>query len=63
MDKEIRFSWLAPLAWPTAIRMIAEGLVDLEGFVSSTVPLAEGEQAIRYLKERTNDPVKVQVTP
>jgi threonine dehydrogenase-like Zn-dependent dehydrogenase len=63
MDKEIRFSWLAPLAWPTAIRMIAEGLVDLEGFVSSTVPLAEGEKAIRYLRERTNDPLKVQITP
>uniref|UniRef100_A0A7C3I1M2 Alcohol dehydrogenase-like C-terminal domain-containing protein n=1 Tax=Gracilinema caldarium TaxID=215591 RepID=A0A7C3I1M2_9SPIR len=63
MDKEIRFSWLAPLAWPTAIRMIAEGLVDLEGFVSSTVPLEETGKAIRHLRERANDPVKVQVAP
>ena len=43
--------------------LYTEGLVDLEGFVSSTVPLAEGEKAIRYLKERANDPVKVQITP
>ncbi|MGC8880320.1 MAG: zinc-dependent alcohol dehydrogenase [Anaerolineae bacterium] len=63
MDKEIRFSWLAPLSWPTAIRMISEGLVNLEGLVSSTVPLADTGKAIRMLRERANDPVKVQVTP
>lgn len=63
MDKEIRFSWLAPLVWPTAIRMIAEGLVNLEGLVSSTVPLEKGVEAIRALKERQHDPVKVQIVP
>ena len=63
MDKEIRFSWLAPLVWPTAIRMIAEGLVNLESLVSSAVPLEDGEKDIRHLKERANDPVKVQITP
>ncbi|PWH20080.1 MAG: hypothetical protein DDG58_03320, partial [Ardenticatenia bacterium] len=63
MDKEIRFSWLAPLSWPTAIRMISEGLVNLEGLVSNTVPLADTGKAIRMLRERVNDPIKVQVTP
>jgi len=63
MDKEIRFSWLAPLSWPTAIRMISEGLVNLESLVSSTVPLADAGKAIRMLRERVNDPIKVQVTP
>jgi len=63
MDKEIRFSWLAPLVWPRAIRMISEGLVDLEQLVTSTVPLEEGETAIRHLKERIDEPMKVQITP
>jgi L-iditol 2-dehydrogenase len=63
MDKEIRFSWLAPLAWPAAIRSIAEGLVDVESLTSDTVPLAQTSEAIRNLKERIGDPVKVQVTP
>ena len=63
MDKEIRFSWLAPLMWPTAIRAIAEGLVKVDSFISSTVPLPKAGAAIRALKEREHDPVKVQVTP
>jgi len=63
MDKEIRFSWLAPLAWPTAIRAISEGLVKVESLVTSTVPLSKAATAIRALKERRNDPLKVQVTP
>ena len=63
MDKEIRFSWLAPGVWPAAIRAIAEGLVKVESLVTSSVPLAKAGEAIRALKERQNDPVKVQVTP
>jgi threonine dehydrogenase-like Zn-dependent dehydrogenase len=63
MDKEIRFSWLAPGVWPAAIRAIAEGLVKVDALVTSTVPLAKTGEAIRALKERQNNPVKVQVTP
>jgi L-iditol 2-dehydrogenase len=63
MDKEIRFSWLAPMVWPTAIRAIAEGLVKVDTFVSSTVKLPDVGAALRALKERQHDPVKVQVTP
>jgi L-iditol 2-dehydrogenase len=63
MDKEIRFSWLAPLSWPPAIRAISEGLLDVESLVTDTVPLEKTEDAIRHLKERVDDPVKVQVTP
>jgi threonine dehydrogenase-like Zn-dependent dehydrogenase len=63
MDKEIRFSWLAPGVWPTAIRAIAEGLVKVESLVTSTIPLAKVGSAIRDLKDRTGDPMKVQVTP
>ena len=63
MDKEIRFSWLAPLTWPTAIRSISEGLVDVEQLVTDTVGLGKTEEAIRSLKNRVGDPIKVQVTP
>jgi L-iditol 2-dehydrogenase len=63
MDKEIRFSWLAPMVWPTAIRAISEGLVKLDSFVTKTYPLAKAGTALRDLKAREGDPVKVQVTP
>jgi len=63
MDKELRFSWLAPMVWPSAIRAIAEGLVKVESLVTSTVALPKAGEAIRALKERQHDPVKVQVTP
>lgn len=63
MDKEIRFSWLAPGVWPTTIRMISEGLLDLEPLVSRSVPLSEAGVAIRSLRAREGDPIKVQVTP
>ena len=63
MDKEIRFSWLAPLTWPTAIRAISEGLLDVESLVTDAVSLERTEEAIRDLKERIDDPIKVQVTP
>jgi L-iditol 2-dehydrogenase len=63
MDKEIRFSWLAPMVWPTAIRSVAEGLVKVESLITSTVPLAKAGDAIRSLKELVGNPLKVQVTP
>lgn len=61
MDKEIRSSWLAPLAWPTAIRVIQEKLVDVEAFITHTYPLEETEKAIRDLAERIDDPMKAQI--
>jgi threonine dehydrogenase-like Zn-dependent dehydrogenase len=63
MDKEIRFSWLAPLSWPPAIRAISEGLLNVESLISETVPLEQTGQAIRDLRARIGDPTKVQVTP
>jgi threonine dehydrogenase-like Zn-dependent dehydrogenase len=63
MDKEIRFSWLAPGTWPAAIRIISEGLVDLESLVSNAVPLEETGPALRDLRSRIGDPMKVQVSP
>jgi L-iditol 2-dehydrogenase len=61
MDKEIRSAWLAPLSWPTAIRVIKEGLVDVESMITHTYPLEETEKAIIDLKNRVDDPMKVQI--
>jgi len=63
MDKQIRFSWLAPGVWPTAIAAIANGLVDVESLVTGYVPLSQAATAIQGLKARAHDPIKVQVKP
>jgi threonine dehydrogenase-like Zn-dependent dehydrogenase len=62
-DKEIRASWLAPGVWPQTIRMIQEGLLNLEPLVSKAVPLSDAATAIVDLRARKGDPIKVQVTP
>ncbi len=62
-DKQIRASWLAPGVWPQTIRMISEGLLNLEPLVSHTRPLSEAAQAIIDLRARKGDPIKVQITP
>ena len=62
-DKEIRASWLAPGVWPQTIRMIQEGLLNLEPLVSRAVPLSDAATAIVDLRARKGDPIKVQVTP
>lgn len=61
MDKQIRSSWLAPMVWPQTIRMVAEGLVKLDSLVSHTYPLAETAEAIRKLRDRVDEPLKVQI--
>lgn len=63
MDKQIRFSWLAPGVWPDTLRAMAEGLVDLEWMVTGSVPLSEAAQAIVNIRERKGNPLKVQVIP
>ena len=62
-DKQIRASWLAPGVWPQTIAMIAEGLLNLEPLVSQSRPLSEAAQAIMDLKNRVDNPIKVQITP
>jgi threonine dehydrogenase-like Zn-dependent dehydrogenase len=54
---------LTPLSWSTTIRSIAEGLVDVEAMVTHTYPLEETEKAIVSLRSRTDNPMKVQITP
>lgn len=61
MDKQIKSAWLAPLAWPGAIRSIEEGLVKVDKLITSTFPLEKTEEAIRLLKEDPGEQLKVQI--
>ncbi len=61
MDKEIRSAWLAPMVWPAAVRVLKEGLVNVDALVSHTYPLEETEKAIHNLNNRVGDPMKVQI--
>ena len=62
-DKTIQFSWLAPLTWPKALDAIATGLVNVKPLATKQVPLADLEQAIKDVKARVDNPLKVLVTP
>lgn len=60
-DKTIRFSWLAPHVWPTALQAVATGLVKTEPLLTGSYPLEETEKAIYDLKDRVGDPIKSQI--
>jgi len=62
MDKEIRSAWLAPMAWPTAIRSIQEKLVEVKPLITSTYPLKDTEKAIRKLKTDPGHDIKIQIS-
>ncbi|MBC8387207.1 MAG: hypothetical protein H8E13_04065, partial [Actinobacteria bacterium] len=61
MDKQIRATWLAPLSWPTAIRILEEGLINVKDLISHRYPLEETERAIIDLKSRVDNPMKAQI--
>lgn len=58
-DKTIQFSWLAPLTWPTALDAIGNGLVDVKKLMSKVVPNENLVQAIKDVKNRVGNPMKV----
>ncbi len=62
-DKTVRFSWLAPNTWPTAIQAIATGLVDVKPLISAKHALADLIPALEAVKERKNEPLKDLVVP
>ena len=61
MDKEIRSSWLAPMVWPTTIRMVEEGLIKTDSLLTHTYNLEETEKAIINIKNRIDNPLKAQI--
>ncbi len=61
-DKEIRFSWLAPFTWPTALQALAAGLVKVDKLVTHKYALEDLERALGEVKERKGNVVKAVVT-
>jgi L-iditol 2-dehydrogenase len=61
MDKQIRSAWLAPGVWPQTLLMVNEGLVDVSSLVTHTVSLEETGNAIKSLRDKKNNPLKIQV--
>ena len=62
-DKTIRFSWLAPLTWPTALQAISTGLVNVDLLRTHDVPLSELRDTIAAVRERKGNPIKAVVHP
>jgi len=60
-DKTIRFSWLAPLTWPGAVKAIASGQVDLSMICTHRYPLDQLKEALADVKDRKGDPIKAVV--
>lgn len=61
-DKTIRFSWLAPFTWPTALQALAAGLVKVDKLVTHKYALEDLERALGEVKERKGNVVKAVVT-
>ncbi|MFQ6041567.1 MAG: zinc-binding dehydrogenase [Candidatus Poribacteria bacterium] len=62
-DKTILFSWLAPLTWPTALKAIATGLVDVKKLHTHTFKLEDLAQGIADVKARKGNAMKAIVEP
>jgi threonine dehydrogenase-like Zn-dependent dehydrogenase len=61
-DKTIRFSWLAPHTWPTAIQALATGLVDAKPLITHRVGLEDLVEALQGVRERREQVMKALVT-
>lgn len=62
-DKTIRFSWLAPGTWQTALGALASGLVNVEPLVTHTFALDELVEALTRVRNRVDNPLKPVVVP
>lgn len=57
-DKTIKFAWLAPLVWPTAISAVGNGLVKLDKLVTHRFSLEDAEKGIQFMKVGKGDKLK-----
>ena len=62
-DKTIRFSWLAPLTWPSALQALSTGLVKVDKLVTHTFKLADLVQALERVRSRSVKVMKAVVKP
>ncbi len=62
-DKTIRFSWLAPHTWPTALQAISTGLVNVDIVRSHNFKLDELVTGIKEVQARNDNAMKAVVSP
>jgi len=62
-DKTIRFSWLAPFTWPSALQALSGGLVNVEPLASHQFALADLVEALGKVKSREDNVMKAVVCP
>ena len=62
-DKTIRFSWLAPLTWPSALQALSSNLVDVKSLATHTYELKDVVKGITEVKARKGNPLKALVKP
>lgn len=62
-DKTIRFSWLAPFTWPSALQALSGGLVKVDLLCSHKFALADLVDALGKVKARQDDVMKAVVVP
>lgn len=62
-DKTIRFSWLAPLTWPSAINTLSKGLINVDPLISHTCKLDGLEDCLKRVKNREDNVLKPVITP
>jgi len=57
-DKTIRFSWLAPGTWQTALGALGAGLVDVAPLVTHTFKLEDLVEGLGKVRDRVDKPMK-----
>ncbi|MFH1743970.1 MAG: alcohol dehydrogenase catalytic domain-containing protein [bacterium] len=62
-DKTIRFSWLAPLTWPTALQALGTGLINTKPLSSHTMSLDDLIPGLANVRDRKDKVMKAIVIP
>lgn len=61
-DTTLRFSWLAPGTWPTALQALATGAVTVEPLITHHLPLEAVVSGLHDLRDRKNGVFKALVS-
>jgi len=63
MDKAIRFSWLSPLTWPTAIQSLATGLINVKRLITHRFSLEDTLKGLQTIRNREGNVMKGVIIP
>ncbi|HEY8744172.1 MAG TPA: zinc-binding dehydrogenase, partial [Chloroflexota bacterium] len=61
-DKTIRFSWVAPFTWPSALQALATGLVNVQSLITHRAELDTLVEALHAVRDRRDGVLKAMVT-